>query len=155
MCETTRKRSGCKPKPMADRFHAGYAVDENRGCWVWQRVKSAAGYGQMTVGSKADGTNRRAYAHRIAYELIRGPIPAGTELDHLCRNRACCNPWHLDAVPHMINYLRGNAPRRLPTCRRGHVREGRACNQCRNLKWLDKRDRVNEARRQSRAEARA
>lgn len=49
------------------------------------------------------------YAHRLSYELFVGPIPDGYELDHLCRNRGCVNPAHLEAVTHRVNVLRGLA----------------------------------------------
>lgn len=77
-----------------------YVVDE-RGCWVWQRAKASAGYGLMPVGEGID------YAHRVYYRNARGQIPEGMHLDHLCRNRACVNPDHLEPVPPHINSHRG------------------------------------------------
>lgn len=98
------------------------------GCWVWQRGRTKNGYG------RAAGV----YTHRLAYELAHGPIPDGTEIDHLCRVRACCNPAHLEAVTHAENVARG--ARAMAThCKRGHeytlantrlVPNGRACRAC-------------------------
>lgn len=69
-------------------------------CWVWQGTLKD-GYGRYWE-------NSRAYrAHRVSYELFRGRIPADKVLDHLCRNRACVNPQHLDLVPQRTNILRG------------------------------------------------
>lgn len=67
-------------------------------------ARDNGGYGRFVLSSQ----HRSVLAHRVAYELSIGPIPEGTEIDHLCRNRACCNPAHLEAVPHRVNVLRGD-----------------------------------------------
>jgi hypothetical protein len=69
-----------------------------------------AGYGSFWDGSRA------VRAHRYAYEIVHGPIPDGLTLDHLCRNRPCVNPAHLEAVSVQENIARG----RRDYCRKGH-----------------------------------
>jgi hypothetical protein len=79
---------------------AYYLVNEN-GCWIWQLRKTSNGYGLVDV-------NRRVVlAHRHFYEQARGAIPAGLDLDHLCRTRACVNPEHLEPVTRTENARRG------------------------------------------------
>src|SRR5688572_14187578 len=88
------------------------------GCWEWAGSIIGNGYGQITIGQ------RRIYAHRFVYERERGPIPIGLELDHLCRNKRCVNPDHLEPVTHAENMRRsgpgaGNAIK--THCPRGHA----------------------------------
>ena len=71
------------------------------GCWVWLGAKMRNGYGQLVVGGV------HYAAHRYAYQELVGAIPAGLDLDHLCRNRACTNPDHLEPVTRSENLLRG------------------------------------------------
>lgn len=92
-------------------------VDKTDGCWNWIAVRNPHGYGQFTVHH---GTVRQA--HRLAYLDLVGPVPVGLELDHLCRNRACVNPAHLEPVSHRENVRRGAQVRYGDTCRRGHAR---------------------------------
>lgn len=81
-----------------------YIVDEH-GCWVWQLARNAHGYGSMRVGPSNLG------AHRIYYERVHGPIPDGMLIDHLCRNRACVNPAHMQVVSKRENVRRGVSTR--------------------------------------------
>lgn len=91
-------------------------------CWEWLSGKHSDGYGKFWL----DG--RTELAHRFAYELMRGPIPDGLQIDHLCRNRACVNPSHMEIVTGEVNTLRGlsfaaqNA--RKTHCAHGHPLSG-------------------------------
>lgn len=70
------------------------------GCWVWKgRLRN--GYGSFWIGTKATGKDR--YAHRVAYELLVGPIPAGLDLLHSCDNPPCVNPAHTNPGTHAGN----------------------------------------------------
>lgn len=74
-------------------------------CWRWTGSKTRGGYGVLAkYFVKSRGFNTTA--HRIAYELHVGPIPDGLEIDHLCANRECANPEHLEAVTHQENERR-------------------------------------------------
>ena len=80
-------------------------------CWHWTGRITTFGYGEVTKGSRINGTNRTYRAHRLAYETLVGPIPDGMELDHLCKNRRCVNPSHLEPVSHAENHRRANCSR--------------------------------------------
>lgn len=85
------------PVPVEERF---WPKVDRRGpdeCWPWLATLDRYGYGTFHDGRRLTG------AHRMAYELLRGPIPDGLELDHLCRTRGCVNPAHLEAVTHREN----------------------------------------------------
>lgn len=81
-----------------DQFNA--RIEKTDGCWNWVGVLRPDGYGLL-------GGRR---AHRLSYELHVGPIPDGLVIDHLCRNRGCVNPAHLEAVEHRTNTMRGTSP---------------------------------------------
>lgn len=76
-------------------------VDKTGDCWLWTGARNTAGYGHLRVNGP------QAIAHRFAYELLVGPIPAGLHLDHLCRNHGCVNPAHLEPVTCRENLMRG------------------------------------------------
>lgn len=79
-----------------DRFQNHLSHEDENGCWVWDKPNPHDGYGQFF-----------GQAHRWSYEHHIGPIPEGLHIDHLCRNRACVNPWHLEPVALEENVMRG------------------------------------------------
>jgi hypothetical protein len=125
-------------RSLADRF---WAKVDRRGpdeCWPWTGKHTNWGYGQVKVNG------RTVLVHRVAYELTRGPIPAGLTIDHVkargCTRRDCVNPAHLEPVTMAVNILRGDSPTaknaRKITCFRGHdafsydKRGWRSCRTC-------------------------
>lgn len=99
-----------------DRFNRHWVRDGE--CWRWTGAKDTGGYGNINVGGKF------YKAHRLGYQMLVGPIPKGFELDHLCRNRWCVNPDHMEVITHAENVARSNNPahvsHRTGICKRGH-----------------------------------
>lgn len=107
-------------------------------CWIWTGTLRDDGYGVLTIN------HQTKYAHRVAYELTKGEIPAGYTTDHLCRVHACANPDHLDPISRGANVLRGvgysGTNARKTHCKRGHPLSGsnlytlglrqRRCREC-------------------------
>ena len=116
------------PTPPDVRIMRRVVVDSG-GCWVYTGGLTCHGYGRVGIGSLTDGTRRGALAHRVLYEIRVGPVPAGWDLDHLCRKPACVNPEHLEPVTHRENVMRGRSPiARNPEkthCPHGHEYAGR------------------------------
>jgi hypothetical protein len=104
------------------RFWAKVALPNEQGCMLWLAYADPDGYGRF----RSEGEARRA--HRISYALAYGPIPEGLVLDHLCRNRRCVAPDHLEVVTRGENVLRGEtvaaAHLAKTHCRHGHAFTG-------------------------------
>lgn len=122
---------GSRPKgppriPLHDRFWQ-YAKADGSGCWIWHGGCGRAGYGLVRADQTVGEQGTRP-AHRMAYELVKGPIPEGLQIDHLCRNPPCVNPDHLEVVTPRENTLRGEGPAavnaRKTHCIRGHPFDG-------------------------------
>lgn len=98
-------------------------------CWIWTGTLSFYGYGTMVINTKS------TRVHRFSYEIHKGKIPEGLVIDHLCRNKKCVNPEHLEAVTGTENLRRGKEATKTH-CKRGHPlvdrqRNGdRYCKKC-------------------------
>lgn len=102
-------------RPLEERFWEKVQRGSPDECWPWKASKSALGYGWF----KGQNEGEALAPHRVAYEFLVGPIPAGLELDHLCRNPSCVNPNHLEPVTHAENMAR-SAKARQTHCIHGH-----------------------------------
>ena len=98
--ETTTWTTGRLPV----RIEGKISPEPTSGCWLWTAAVLPDGYAALWNG------RRMAKAHRVIYELLRGPVPVGLDLDHLCRVRCCVNPDHLEPVTRRENIRRGVGP---------------------------------------------
>jgi hypothetical protein len=136
-------------------------INKTDDCWLWTAATNEHGYGVVRI-------NKRLFkAHRVSYEIHKGEIPEGLSLDHLCKNRSCVRPEHLEAVTHRENCLRGNglpsmwaARRSMPRithCKHGHEMTpencyfipstgARCCRQCQKT-WHEKWNKVRAERK--------
>lgn len=103
------------PNAVIARFHTKY--EPTRGCWLWQAGKFAKGYGMVSLGRNFQGKQHTEYAHRVAYVLVHGPIPAGSVVMHTCDVPACVNPFHLVLGTQGDNVRDASAKGRLPKSR--------------------------------------
>jgi hypothetical protein len=132
-----------RPENTEQRFLTSFVPDPETGCWLWTRPLTRMGYGRFY-------DHGYVMAHRVMYERVRGPIPVGLTIDHLCRRRNCVNPWHLEPVTLAENVLRGYSPAaicaRKTHCLRGHPLSGdnllnsphRICRTCHNARYIPK-----------------
>lgn len=109
---TCRKKS----QNVRERFEQQFEKTDT--CWNWKGAESATGYGKMSVN------NQPKLAHRVSYEIHKGPLQGWDVLDHLCRNRMCVNPDHLEKVSPRENVRRGTSPSAINAakthCSNGH-----------------------------------
>lgn len=100
------------PRPAIIRF--AEKVEKTETCWNWTGAIQAPGYGRFK------GNDRLELAHRWSYEHHVGPIPEGMTIDHLCLNKRCVNPAHLEVVTRAENGLRANRNAGKTHCDQGH-----------------------------------
>lgn len=103
-------------RPLLDRI-SEQITRTPTGCWQWNGWTNQHGYGRVGAGGRGGAS---LLVHRVLFEIVAGPIPAGLELDHLCRNHRCVNPAHLEPVTHAENMRRG-ATATKTHCVNGHA----------------------------------
>ena len=148
---------------LTARFWTKVTVDPDSNCWLWTGALNSRGYGQWAV----EGVSKSI--HRLTYEAFRGDIPEGLTIDHLCRVKHCCNPWHMEVVTVAVNNQRkvGAGSPSATHCLRGHEytpentahngagnRYCRTCNNARKRKHPEGMGRkIGAAKRQERRRA--
>ena len=148
--EARWKMAGTNGRPMINLDKVNFStfaarvVRSSSGCWEWQGTLRN-GYGLISENGPAKSKRKQLKAHRYAYEAFRMPIPEGLTIDHLCRNRCCVNPFHLEPVTRGENLRRGPFFGANKThCPRGHEynehntyidsKNGRRCRECARIR---------------------
>ena len=143
--QLSRKAAGMERPEWFPRFESYISHEALSGCWLWTGSENFGGYGRFYLH------NKKFAAHRTSYELFKGPIPGGLQLDHLCRVRCCVNPDHLEIVTGAENMRRGFSPSGINAkkthCHRGHPlsgdnivgTRGRDCRECNNIRLRGQR----------------
>lgn len=136
---------------LPERILASVTKDAATGCWTWARSVDRNGYGHLHF------QRRMWIAHRTAYEQFVGPIPNGMTLDHVCRNKRCVNPAHLEPVTQLENVRRYYAAQ--THCKNNHeytqentirYRNGRMCRACKRASGKRSYEKCGRARRKAR-----
>ena len=144
-----------RAKPLLERVMC-HVDKQSSGCWQWTG-STRAGYGQMAVVT--DGVRKTVSVHRLVFELVKGPIPDGLDIDHQCHDETCpepapchhclcVNPEHLEPATRRVNVLRGRCPAadnaRKTQCPEGHQLEPdpyharrRYCPRCKKRNAID------------------
>lgn len=107
---------------LTERFKKYVKFGEVGHCWLWTGGTARGGYG-MLAAVGVSGRRTTVKPHRISWHVFRGEIPEGFDVDHLCRNRLCVNPNHLEPTTRKTNLRRGKQSRNWPVCKNGHSRE--------------------------------
>jgi hypothetical protein len=115
-------------KTPIERIMANMVINQENGCWVWQRCTSHNGYPQMHYNG------RTHYTHVLSFKLSGGTVPIGWEVDHKCRNIRCVNPTHLEAITKIENLQRQCSANKPSACPQGHSYSDP--RNVRKLKWL-------------------
>lgn len=112
MVQAYNRRGKLYLRPVACDRYFWSKVEPEGDCWRWTGIINQLGYGYVARQPEPGNRNYvRIMAHRYAYEDLIGPVDPALDLDHLCRNRRCVNPYHLDPVPPAVNCARAVAVR--------------------------------------------